>query len=119
MNNQFKLFGEVPSDVVRNTNIQNNKDWVGGNTSVFKTLGASNHADGERQSEDFYATDSKAIDYLLEKATLSKNLWECACGAGHLSKRLEEFGYNVKSTDLIYRGYGMGGGRFSKMHRSF
>lgn len=28
------------------------KDWVGGNAAVFKTLGASNHKNGERQRED-------------------------------------------------------------------
>lgn len=28
---------------------------------------------------------------------------------GHLSKVLEEHGYNVKSTDLVYHGYGEGG----------
>lgn len=28
------------------------KDWVGGNAAVFKTLGASNHTDAERNRED-------------------------------------------------------------------
>ena len=28
------------------------KDWVGGSAAVFKTLGASNHTDAERQRED-------------------------------------------------------------------
>lgn len=85
------------------------KNWVGNKNSIFKTLGASNHTDKERECEDFYATDPIAIDALLEKATLSHNLWECACGTGDLSKRLIELGYNVKSTDLVNRGYGQGG----------
>lgn len=85
------------------------KDWTGNNKSIYMTLGASNHTDKEREKNDFYATDSIAIDALLEKAVLSQNLWECACGAGDLSKRLIELGYNVKSTDLIYRGFGEGG----------
>ena len=114
---QFKLFGDVPPDVVQNK--IRTKDWVGGSASIYKTLGASNHTDKERQSDDFYATDSIAIDCLLEKATLSNNLWECACGEGDLSRRLEEFGYNVKSTDLIYRGYGMGGVDFLKCTEVF
>lgn len=84
-------------------------DWVGNSNSIYKTLGASNHTDKEREENDYYATDSIAIDALLEKATLSHNLWECACGGGHLSRRLMELGYNVKSTDLIYRGFGEGG----------
>lgn len=41
--------------------------------------------------------------------TLHKNVWECSCGQGHLSEVLNKNGYNVKSTDLIDRGYGIGG----------
>lgn len=58
-----------------------------------------------REENDFYATDPKAIDYLLEYETFNKNIWECACGEGNLSKPLKEYGYNVYSTDLIDRGY--------------
>ena len=42
------------------------KDWTGNFRSVFTTLGASNHADGERQRDDYYATDPLAIDKLRE-----------------------------------------------------
>lgn len=76
----------------------------------FRLVGASNHTDKEREINDYYATPPEAIDYLLSGgADLAQDLWECACGGGHLSKRLSEFGYNVKSTDLIYRGFGEGG----------
>ena len=85
-------------------------DWTGNKNSIFKTLGASNHTADEREEHDYYATDSIAIDVLLSKATVAHDVWECACGEGHLSKRLIELGYNVKSTDLIYRGFGSGGG---------
>lgn len=84
-------------------------DWVGNGNSVYKTLGASNHTNKEREKDDYYATDPIAIDKLLTVERLNENVWECACGAGHLSKRLERFGYNVKSTDLIDRGYGKTG----------
>ena len=40
---------------------------------------------------------------------LSKNILECACGEGHLAKPLIANGFNVKSTDLIDRGFGEGG----------
>lgn len=73
---------------------------------IYTVLGASNHALGERQIEDYYATDPKAIDVLLSVESFSKNIWECACGEGHLSRRLESYGYSVRSTDLVYRGYG-------------
>lgn len=86
-----------------------NKDWTGNYNSIFTTLGASNHTDKERQNDDFYATDSVAIDGLKTVWEIPHNVWECACGEGDLSKRLIELGHEVCSTDLIDRGYGTGG----------
>lgn len=84
----------------------------------FRLVGASNHTDKERAENDYYATPPEAIDYLLAGgAKLSHDLWECACGGGHLSKRLSDLGYNVKSTDLIYRGFGEGGWTFYSNHQ--
>lgn len=62
----------------------------------------------EREENDFYATNPNAIKIVMPilKDFLHKNIWECACGQGHLSNVLKEYGYNVKSTDLIDRGYG-------------
>lgn len=74
--------------------------------SIYTTLGASNHTNDERQNDDFYATDPKAAKLLLELEPFSKNIWECACGQGHLSKVFENEGHIVKSTDLINRGFG-------------
>ena len=82
------------------------KDWKGNSNSIYKTLGASNHTDKERQNEDYYATDPKAAVLLLELETFSPNIWECACGEGHLSKVFENDGHTVKSTDLMDRGFG-------------
>lgn len=90
------------------------KDWTGNKTSVFSTLGASNHSEVERPETDYYATDPRAIDYLLEVESFAPTIWECACGEGHLSKKLMEYGYEVYSTDLIYRGFGVGGMDFLK-----
>lgn len=95
------------------------KDWTGNRKSTFTTIGVSNHTDKEREEHDYYATDPKAIDMLLEHETLEQYLWEPACGEGHLSKRLSEYGYDVYSTDLIYRGYGTGGIDFLKEEMSF
>lgn len=83
-----------------------NKDWIGDTNSVFKTLGASNHSDAERESKDFYATDPRAIDLLIKKVWLPKQILEPACGSGCLSVRLEELGHDVKSYDIVDRGYG-------------
>lgn len=56
------------------------KDWTGNRNSVYKTLGASNHTDKEREANDYYATESKAAELLLNLETFSENIWECACG---------------------------------------
>lgn len=96
--------------------MNNTKDWTGNKNSVFKTLGASNHTDKERQVDDFYATSPIAIDVLLNDGGVkfSPKVWEPAAGRGHLSERLKEYGYEVYSTDLVYRGYGQGGIDFLK-----
>ena len=83
------------------------KDWTGNKKSVFTTLGASNHCSDERESNDFYATDSRAIDALKKKVDLPHFILEPCCGAGHLSKRMEELGHKVWSYDIVNRGYGM------------
>ena len=85
--------------------MSNNKDWTGNKKSTFTMLGASNHAQEEREVNDFYATDPIAIDKLFEVEQFDVNIWECACGDGELSKRMIKFGKNVFSSDLIDRGY--------------
>lgn len=82
-----------------------NKDWIGNYNSIYKTIGASNHTEEEREKNDYYATDPKAIDMLLEHETFSEFVWECACGEGHMSDALKQGGYSVYSTDLVDRGY--------------
>lgn len=84
------------------------KDWTGNNKSTFVTLGASNHTDKERESNDYYATDPVAIDALVNNMgdMLPHKVWECACGEGHISERLKCFGFDVVSSDLVNRGYG-------------
>jgi hypothetical protein len=62
----------------------------------------------KREDNDFYATNPNALKIFLSqfRDELNINVWECACGQGHLSKELIKQGYNVYSTDLINRGYG-------------
>ncbi len=94
------------------------KDWTGNKRSTFSILGASNHSSHAREAHDYYATDPKAVLPLLDYLPSDSNLiWECACGEGHLSKILGEWGYNVRSTDLIDRGYGKSGVDFLKMQK--
>ena len=62
----------------------------------------------KREENDFYATNPIALELFLENyKQLNKMVWECSCGQGHLSKKLEEQGYDVFSSDLIDRGYGI------------
>ena len=82
------------------------KDWTGNNKSIYTTLGASNHSEKDREKHDYYATEPRAMELLLLEEQFAPVIWECACGEGHLSKVLEAHGYEVISTDLIYRGYG-------------
>lgn len=86
---------------------------------VFVTLGASNHTVNPRAENDFYATDPRAIELLLNVENFSDKVWECACGEGHLSKVLESKGYDVISTDLIDRGFGTGGVDFLSFSETF
>ena len=76
------------------------------NKCIYAPLGASNHSLHQRQEDDFYATSPRAIEKLLEVETPNKYIWECACGAGHLSKALLQKGFNVISSDLVNRGFG-------------
>lgn len=82
------------------------KDWVGGRAAVFKTLGASNHTDNERQSEDYYATEPAATEWLCKLEQFKGPILEPSCGEGHISEALKTYGYDVTSRDLVDRGYG-------------
>ena len=82
------------------------KDWIGNNKAVYTCLGASNHALEERQTEDYYATEPKAACLLLEVEPELNNIWECACGEGHLSKVFDKANKLGLATDKVYRGYG-------------
>lgn len=89
--------------------VSTQKDWTGNKTSVHATLGSRNVATQERVEHDYYATEPKAVELLLELEQFGSTIWEPACGEGHISKVLEAHGYSVASTDLIDRGYGIGG----------
>ena len=85
------------------------KDWIG--NASFRTC---NTRSKDAEPNDYYATEPKAVELLLEQETFHPYVWECACGEGHISKVLEAHGYKVRSTDLIGRGYGEGGIDFFK-----
>lgn len=82
------------------------KDWTGNARSTHSMLGARNYALNEREENDYYATDPRAVELLLELEQFQPMILEPACGEGHMSEVLKAHGYEVISTDLIDRGYG-------------
>ena len=80
-------------------------DWTGNASGVWKTAGASNHAAGERERDDYYATEPSAVDKLLAVEQPHSLIWECAAGGGHLARRLTERGFEVYASDICGRGY--------------
>lgn len=69
----------------------------------FVSLGAL--ALEERQKDDFYATDPKNVDDLLEVVDIMKYVLEPSVGMGHIAERLTERGHEVKALDIVDRGY--------------
>jgi len=82
-----------------------NKDWTGNKKSIYVTLGASSHTEDDRQKHDYYATEPKAVELLLELEQFN-NVLEPACGEGHISKVLEQHKIPVTSYDKYSYGYG-------------
>ena len=82
--------------------------------SAIRRTTMGNFRCANAELNDYYATEPKAIELLLEQETFAEKIWEPACGEGHLSKVLEDRGHTVYSTDLIDRGYGLGGRDFLK-----
>ena len=78
-------------------------DWTGNKNSIFKTIGASNHTDKERQSNDYYATDPIAAELLLQQEEFLHDIWECASGENHLADVFKKHGHNVRTTDIVKR----------------
>lgn len=95
------------------------KDWTGNSKAIYSCHGASNHSEDERETNDYYATDPIAAEWLVKLENLDNNIWECACGEGHLAKVFINKGYKVKCTDLVNRGFGEGGIDFLKQTEIF
>lgn len=81
------------------------KDWVGNKASTFKMIAATNHAQEgyERESRDFYATEPKAAELLLEVEPNLTNIWENAAGKCHLANVFEKAGKLGRKSDIINR----------------
>lgn len=76
--------------------------------AVFTCIGASNHSQEIRETDDYYATEPKVAELLLQVEPELKDVWECACGEGHLAEVFRKAGKLKLATDIVNRGYGDG-----------
>lgn len=106
------------------------KEWKGNSNSLHAAI-AAHRGGGKsmRQEDDFYATDPKALEMLLDhcsvflydllescksnnmnrhyatylfgyKSHFAPSIWECACGNGNLYRVLRDRGYNCIYSDI-------------------
>lgn len=67
----------------------------------------------KRAAYEFYPTPPSATRALLDAVSFTGDVWEPACGEGHISKVLQDAGYRVVSTDFAECwGYGETGRDF-------
>ena len=98
-------------------NTWKNRTW--NKKTTFVTLWASSHSDIEREKNDYYATDPKAIIPLLKYIRKEDKIREPCCWEWHLSKELVKNWYNVISSDLIDRWYWTWWIDFLKLNKPF
>jgi hypothetical protein len=65
----------------------------------------------ERVLDDFYATPEESVRAIIATGEIIYPVLEPACGQGHISKLLQE---DIYSSDLFYRGFGVGDVDFLK-----
>ena len=73
------------------------------NNKVFKTIGASNHTERERQKEDFYATDPVATEWLLKLENIHDVVIDNSVGEGDLMFPIIKSGRKVIGFDIVNR----------------
>jgi len=75
--------------------------------NTLKVLGATNlSVDQERSKNDYYGTDPRSTEALLQAETFDKNIWEPCAGHHLIVDKLKEHGYNVYASDIAeYEGY--------------
>lgn len=76
-----------------------------GAKSVFSCIGATSHAKEDRQVNDYYATEPRAVQELLDIEKFSSTILEPCVGEGHIAKVLTNNGYKVLAADIVDRGY--------------
>jgi hypothetical protein len=77
----------------------NNNTQKGGKKRVFDIVVSGQ----DRAEHDFYATPPEAVKFLLNVEKFDRNIWECASGQNHIADVLREYGYNVRTSDIVKR----------------
>ena len=96
------LFNTLKYEMIQKNNTQEDKDWIGNYQNICVTNGFANLRKTERIQHDYYATEPKAAELLLELETFG-NVWECACGGGHLANVFRKHNILGRESDLIDR----------------
>ena len=66
----------------------------------LNTLGASNLSEKERSELDYYGTNPKTLEALLDVEQFDRRVWEPGSGHGNLTRVLIDRGYVPWSTDI-------------------
>ena len=72
----------------------------------LRMLGSTTIVGADREQHDFYATEPKAVELLLDEERFQKDILEPCCGLNHITDVLRNKGYRVTTSDLIDRGIG-------------
>ena len=75
-------------------------------TPTLRVLGSTTVVGADREQHDFYATEPKAVELLLDKEQFQQDILEPCCGLNHIVEVLKSRGYQVITSDLIDRGVG-------------
>ncbi len=94
----------LPSQAFRNS-----YRWLGSSATTPLPYRRDGRIHAARAPYEFYPTPPEATRALLSVEAFDGDVWEPACGTGHISKILEAEGLRVVSTDLIDRRFGAGG----------
>lgn len=63
-----------------------------------------------KEEGDYYATHPSMVERFISR--VSDKTWKPACGGGHISRVLEDYLFEVESSDLFDRGFGHTGFNF-------
>jgi len=91
-------------------------------TNIGAAMAGGKRGSKKDKGDEFFPTaegTTRALVPVLKEIGWPREVWECACGEGHISKQLIRAGFRVSSSNLIDRGYGGIGYDFLKQTHPF